>query len=142
MFGYFYTPDTPEFLKAWHRRRVLATPDHVMAGCLLGMCEGDEGIARAVIAQDYLRQRTAPRLAVYAAEPATWLERTLPAANRMKFTSRPGAISCTSSCRASSTRWRWAGWTSGFRDACQKPPKTWKARTAGPASHHRRWSSG
>jgi pimeloyl-ACP methyl ester carboxylesterase len=104
MFGSFYTPDTPEFLKAWHRRRVLATPDHVMAGCLLGMCEGDEGIARAVIAQNYLRQRTAPRLAVYAAEPATWLERTLPLGNRMKFTSCPGAISCTSNCQASSTR--------------------------------------
>jgi pimeloyl-ACP methyl ester carboxylesterase len=74
----FYTPDTPEFLKAWHRRRVLATPDHVVAGCLLGLYEGDEGLGRAVIAQDYLRQRKAPRLAVYAAEPATWLERALP----------------------------------------------------------------
>jgi pimeloyl-ACP methyl ester carboxylesterase len=74
----FYTPDTPEFLKAWHRRRVLATPDHVVTGCLLGMYEGDEGIGRASIAQDYLRQRTASRLAVYAAEPATWLERALP----------------------------------------------------------------
>jgi pimeloyl-ACP methyl ester carboxylesterase len=78
IFANFYTPDTPEFLKTWHRRRVLATPDHVMAGCLLGMFEGDEGIGRAAIAQDYLLQRTAPRLAVYAAEPATWLERTLP----------------------------------------------------------------
>ena len=78
IFGSFYTPDTPEFLKAWHRRRVLATPDHVVTGSLLGMYEGDEGIGRACIAQDYLRQRTAPRLAVYAAEPATWLERALP----------------------------------------------------------------
>ena len=50
----FYTPDTPEFLKAWHRRRVLATPDHVVAGCLLGLYEGDEGLGRATIAQDYL----------------------------------------------------------------------------------------
>ena len=74
----FYTPDTPQFLKAWHRRRVLATPDHVVAGCLFGLYEGDEGIGRAVIAQDYLRQRRAPRVAVYASEPATWLEKTLP----------------------------------------------------------------
>jgi pimeloyl-ACP methyl ester carboxylesterase len=78
IFGRFYTPDTPESLKAWHRRRVLATPDHVVTGCLFGLYEGDEGIGRASIAQDYLRQRTAPRLAVYAAEPATWLETALP----------------------------------------------------------------
>jgi pimeloyl-ACP methyl ester carboxylesterase len=77
-FESFYTPDTPEFLKAWHRRRVLATPDHVMVGCVVGALEGDEGIGRASIAQDYLRQRTAPRLVVHAAESATWLERALP----------------------------------------------------------------
>ena len=58
MFGQaFYTPDTPGFLKAWHRRRVLATPDHVVAGCLLGLYEGDEGLGRAIIAREYLRQR-------------------------------------------------------------------------------------
>jgi pimeloyl-ACP methyl ester carboxylesterase len=74
----FYTPDTPEFLKAWHRRRVLATPDHVVTGCLLGLYEGDEGIGRAVIARDYLRQRKAPRLAVYASDQAASLEKTLP----------------------------------------------------------------
>lgn len=74
----FYTPDTPDFLKAWHRRRILATPDHVVAGCFLGLYEGDEGIGRAAIARHYLPQRKAPRLAVYSSEPATWLERTLP----------------------------------------------------------------
>lgn len=78
IFASFYTPDTPPFLKAWHRRRVLATPDHVVAGCVLGVYEGEEGIGRAVIARDYLRQRRAPRLAVYASEQAAWLERTLP----------------------------------------------------------------
>jgi hypothetical protein len=37
IFGrYFYTP---EFLKACHRRRILATLDHVVAGCLLGLYE-------------------------------------------------------------------------------------------------------
>lgn len=74
----FYTPDAPPFLKAWHRRRVLATPDHVVAGCVLGQYEGDEGIGRAVIAREYLRQRQAPRLAVYSSEPAAWLENALP----------------------------------------------------------------
>lgn len=74
----FYTAETPEFLKAWHRRRVLGTPDHVVAGCLLGLYDGDEALGRPAVAQDYLRRRTAPRLAVYRAEPATWLERALP----------------------------------------------------------------
>ena len=86
----FYTPDTPEFLKAWHRRRVLATPDHVVVDCLLGMFEGDEGIGRAAVAQEYLRQRTAPRLAVYAAEPATWLERALPRGESDEIHVMPG----------------------------------------------------
>lgn len=74
----FYTPDTPAFLKAWHRRRILATPDHVLTGCIRALYRGEEGIGRADIARDYLRQRAVPRLAVYAAEPATALERSLP----------------------------------------------------------------
>jgi pimeloyl-ACP methyl ester carboxylesterase len=74
----FYTPDTPPFLKTWHRRRVLGTPGHVVAGCLLGLYQGDEGIGRAVVARDYLQKRKTPRLAVYASEPAAWLENTLP----------------------------------------------------------------
>jgi pimeloyl-ACP methyl ester carboxylesterase len=74
----FYTPDTPDFLKAWHRRRVLGVPDHVVAGCLIGLYDGDEALGRAAIAQDYLRQRTAPRLAVYRSEASAWLERALP----------------------------------------------------------------
>ena len=86
----FYIPETPEFLKAWHRRRVLATPDHVVAGCLLGLYEGDEGIGRASIAQEYLRHRTAPRLAVYRAEPATWLERALPRGEADEIHVMPG----------------------------------------------------
>jgi pimeloyl-ACP methyl ester carboxylesterase len=77
----FYTPATPPFLKAWHRRRVLGTPDHVVAGCILGLYDGEEGIGRAAVAQDYLRQRKVPRLVVYASEAATWLERALPQAN-------------------------------------------------------------
>lgn len=74
----FYTPDTPAFLKAWHRRRILATPDHVIAGCLRGLYTGEEGIGRAAIAGEYLRQRAVPRIAVYRSEPAAELERALP----------------------------------------------------------------
>ena len=91
IFGHrFYTPDTPDFLKAWHRRRVLGTPDHVVTGCFVGMFEGGEGIGRATVAEYYLRQRTAPRLAVYAAEPATWLEKALPAGEADEIHVLPG----------------------------------------------------
>ena len=69
---------TLHLLEAKHRRRVLATPDHVMVGCLAGLVEGDDGIGRAAIAQDYRPAAHSARLAVYAAEPATWLERALP----------------------------------------------------------------
>jgi pimeloyl-ACP methyl ester carboxylesterase len=78
----FYTDRTPEFLRTWHLRRVLGMPGHVVSGCLSGLYEGDEGIGRAVVAADYLRQRTAPRLAVYASAAAATFERSLPAGDR------------------------------------------------------------
>jgi pimeloyl-ACP methyl ester carboxylesterase len=74
----FYTQDTPPFLREWHRRRVLGTPDHVVSGCFLGLFEGDEGLGRAVVSRDYLAGRTAPRLAVYASEAGAGFERSLP----------------------------------------------------------------
>lgn len=74
----FYTPDTPPYLKAWHRRRILATPDHVVSGCLRDLYTSEDGIGRAVVAGEYLRQRAVPRIAVYRSEQAAELERTLP----------------------------------------------------------------
>jgi len=62
----------------------------VVAGCIAGLYEGDEGIGRAVIAQDYLRRRKVPRFAVYASEPATWLERTLPGGESDEIHVMPG----------------------------------------------------
>ncbi|GHF36947.1 pimeloyl-ACP methyl ester carboxylesterase [Amycolatopsis bartoniae] len=78
----FYTATTPPFLKTWHLRRLLGVPEHVVSGCLLGLYEGDEGIGRGVVAADYLRRRSQPRLAVYANGEASTLERSLPAGDR------------------------------------------------------------
>jgi pimeloyl-ACP methyl ester carboxylesterase len=74
----FYTDSTPAFLRTWHRRRLLGTPDHVISGCLLGMYRGDDGIGRAEVAAGYLRDRRQPRLVVYVAEEAAAFERGLP----------------------------------------------------------------
>jgi pimeloyl-ACP methyl ester carboxylesterase len=73
----FYTPDTPAFLKSWHMRRAIGTLPHVHAGCISGLF-GAGGIGRLEIAQEYMKQRKAPRLAVYASEATASVERGLP----------------------------------------------------------------
>jgi pimeloyl-ACP methyl ester carboxylesterase len=73
----FYTPDTPAFLKTWHIRRALGTAPHVHAGCIAGLF-GAGGIGCLEIAQEYMKQRKAPRLAVYASEAKASIERGLP----------------------------------------------------------------
>jgi pimeloyl-ACP methyl ester carboxylesterase len=74
----FYTPRTPPFLREWHRRRVLGMPGHVVAGCMTGLYEGDEGLGRAVVSREYLSARAVPRLAFCAREATADFERTLP----------------------------------------------------------------
>jgi pimeloyl-ACP methyl ester carboxylesterase len=79
MFGMaFYVESTPAFLPVWHRRRVLGMPDHVVSGCILGLYDGDEGLARVVVATDYLKARTQPRLALYANPAAMEFELAFP----------------------------------------------------------------
>jgi pimeloyl-ACP methyl ester carboxylesterase len=73
----FYTPDTPAFLKTWHTRRAIGTLPHVHRGCITGLY-GPGGIGRLEIAQEYMKQRKAPRLAVYASEGKASIERELP----------------------------------------------------------------
>ncbi|MGW0948910.1 alpha/beta fold hydrolase [Streptomyces sp. NPDC002623] len=75
--GAFYAPHTPPFLRAWHRRRVLGTPDHVVGGCIQGLLAG-EGLGRWRNAAGYLRDRTCPRLVVYADAEGADRERQLP----------------------------------------------------------------
>jgi pimeloyl-ACP methyl ester carboxylesterase len=77
----FYTPTTPAFLKTWHMRRALGTPQHVHEGCIAGLF-GVGGVARREVAEVYLRQRRAPRLAVYANEEKVEVERGLPSAGK------------------------------------------------------------
>jgi pimeloyl-ACP methyl ester carboxylesterase len=73
----FYTESTPAFLKTWHIRRALGTPQHVHQGCISGLF-GEDGIGKREIAEVYLKQRKAPRLAVHASERNAEVERGLP----------------------------------------------------------------
>jgi pimeloyl-ACP methyl ester carboxylesterase len=74
----FYTPETPAHLPVWHERRVLGTPEHVVRDVFLGLYGHDEGLGLLPVSREYLRRRAVPRLAVYASEEATFLERELP----------------------------------------------------------------
>jgi pimeloyl-ACP methyl ester carboxylesterase len=80
--GAFYTPTTPPSLRTWHRRRVLGTPDHVVADCVLGLYEGEDAIGRAEVAATYLMARSQPRLTVHATRAGADFERTLPTGER------------------------------------------------------------
>lgn len=79
MFGQaFYTPETPAYLKTWHERRILGTPEHVVRDVILGLFGHDAALGLLPVARDYLPRRKVPRIAVYASEDATFLERELP----------------------------------------------------------------
>ena len=73
----FYTENVPEWLPTWHERRVSGTPDHVVRDCFLNLYDGDDAVARADHAVAFLKARKCPRLAVYAAEEFTFIERQL-----------------------------------------------------------------
>ena len=73
-----YSPDTPAWMKTWHRRRALGTPAHVVTGCIHGMYGHEKAIGRKEVAEEYLKDRVAPRLAVFRAEENTAVEHKLP----------------------------------------------------------------
>jgi pimeloyl-ACP methyl ester carboxylesterase len=81
----FYTPATPDFLRTWHRRRLMGVPGHVLEGCLHGLYSGEHGIGRAAVASRYLLKRRHPRLAVYASDRSAAFERALPDAGQARI---------------------------------------------------------
>lgn len=75
----FYTTDSQPWVKMWHLRRLLGTPDYVIAGCFDNLYGGrPECLGNLEVSREYLKQRKAPRFAVYRAEHMTFLERELP----------------------------------------------------------------
>lgn len=77
-FGFFYGGATPAWLPTWHRRRVLSTAAEVVEGTFAGLFDGDEGLGRRALSQDYLRRRNVPTFAAYAAAGPAEYERSLP----------------------------------------------------------------
>jgi pimeloyl-ACP methyl ester carboxylesterase len=76
--GTFYGEPTPDWLPAWHSRRILGTPEAVVRDTFIGMYS-PTGLGIRAVGEPYLRQRAQPMLVVYAgrnAEQAEW-ERSL-----------------------------------------------------------------
>ncbi|MEV0405893.1 alpha/beta hydrolase [Actinoallomurus sp. NPDC050550] len=57
-----YTPVTPPMIKAWHARRLLAMPPHVLAEAFSGLFLGDGSIGVRPASDDYLARRGCPVL--------------------------------------------------------------------------------
>ncbi|MGV9309065.1 MULTISPECIES: alpha/beta fold hydrolase [unclassified Nonomuraea] len=64
-----YTPASPGWLREWHRRRLLATPPHVLAEAYDGLWSGEEAIGSRGAAEPYLSRRTCPVLTFWT-DPA------------------------------------------------------------------------
>jgi len=84
-FASFYGDAAPNWLAAWHRRRLLGTPANVVRDALTGLYSGPEGVGRAAVGRDFLARRRAPILAVYAGasghQSAEWDRSVSPASN-------------------------------------------------------------
>jgi pimeloyl-ACP methyl ester carboxylesterase len=57
----FYTPATPEWLKAWHRRRAFSVPHEVVSKCIHGLYGMEDSIGKWEIAKGYMNRRRCPR---------------------------------------------------------------------------------
>lgn len=73
----FYPPASPPFLAAWHVRRVMAMPQHVLLQAFEGMFKGPEQFCVRPAADDYLAKASCPALVFRAgnqdpAEVARW----------------------------------------------------------------------
>jgi pimeloyl-ACP methyl ester carboxylesterase len=68
-----YTPATPPFLAAWHARKILATPPHVLTELFAAMFTGTDQFGVRPASDEYLTRRSCPVLTCWAtAEPAAW----------------------------------------------------------------------
>ncbi|NUT41819.1 MAG: alpha/beta hydrolase [Thermoactinospora sp.] len=61
-----YTAASPAWLREWHRRRLLATPPHVLAQAFESLWDGPDAIGTRPAADAYLSQRTCPVLSFWA----------------------------------------------------------------------------
>lgn len=70
-----YTPASPEYLRNWHARKILGTPEHVLAQAFAALYSGDGQIGLRAESEAYLARRTCPVLSCWSAlqaESAAW----------------------------------------------------------------------
>ncbi len=68
-------PDTPSWLKTWHLRRMLGTPQHVLVEAFAALWVGPDALGGTSRTQAYLSRRACPVLAAYVqsrADTAAW----------------------------------------------------------------------
>ncbi|MEU4547042.1 alpha/beta fold hydrolase [Nonomuraea dietziae] len=64
-----YTPASPAWLREWHRRRLLATPPHVLTEAYDALWSGPEALGSRGAAEPYLSRRECPVLTFWT-DPA------------------------------------------------------------------------
>jgi pimeloyl-ACP methyl ester carboxylesterase len=57
-----YSAATPEWLREWHRRRIIATPPHVLLQAFEAMFDGPDALGLRPNTEEYLSRRTCPVL--------------------------------------------------------------------------------
>ncbi|KAJ3574234.1 hypothetical protein NPX13_g4427 [Xylaria arbuscula] len=72
-----YSKDTPEWLKTWHRYRILRTPPHVIYHSLRVKTEHPDSVACWDSAKVWMKERKGPRLVVLRDEMNLEKERSL-----------------------------------------------------------------
>lgn len=66
VFAGFHVPVTPDWLRWWHLRRVMGTPEDVITSTLRGAWLGPDALGTRSVAGAELPKITAPRLVLYA----------------------------------------------------------------------------
>ena len=66
VFDGFYVPTTPDWLRWWHRRQLLATGEDVISDTMASAYLGPRALGRKSVGEVELPKITAPRLVVYA----------------------------------------------------------------------------
>jgi pimeloyl-ACP methyl ester carboxylesterase len=86
-----FTPATPPVVRAAHRRRIAATPPHVLAQALAGIFTDPDAIGFRAASEVYLTKRRCPVLSIWADPARADWERSLLAHPWSRSLNWPGA---------------------------------------------------
>lgn len=86
-----YTAASPAWLREWHRRRLLATPPHVLAQAFESLWSGPDALGTRGQADGYLPRRACPVLSFWAHPAQAAWEAELPKDPRSRIVCWPGS---------------------------------------------------